>query len=287
MTVKNNESAKALERRGMHVPRDIAVKAAAHPIGRGLVIRNAGFAREWKGHYTAREGIDEYIIIYCIAGRGFFEFEGVRHTIEPDTALVCFPAYPHAYGAEEGRPWSIYWSHFTGTEASELCALASLTVDTPLGRTGKRAAMIGAFSDLLSSFDDGASVARALYAAACLRKLFTTIAVAPEGLTPDISDVIGHMRSHLDAPQSLEALASLAGLSKYHFLRQFRAKTGYAPLDFFQRLRIERACELLTASTRSIAAAARDVGYTDPYYFSRVFSRVMGMSPRDYRRRTG
>ncbi len=285
--MRNNENAIAAERRGMHVPYDVAVKAAAHPIGRGLLIKNAGYAKQWRGHDTARDGIDEYILIYCIDGKGFFEFGGTRHLISADTALVCFPAYPHWYGADEKDPWTIYWAHFTGRDASELCALSSLTIDTPVGHTGMRASMIGTFNELLSSFDEGASVARAIYAATCLRKIFTTIAIAPKASRADITDVIAHMKAHLDTDVTLAELSSLAGLSKYHFLRRFRSKTGYAPLDFFQRLRVERACELLTASRGKIAEIAREVGYEDPYYFSRVFSRVMGVSPRDYRRRAG
>lgn len=69
-----------------------------------------------------------------------------------------------------------------------------------------------------------------------------------------------------------------------HFCLLFRRQTGYSPIDFLIRQRIRQACRLLDGSQASVSAIASEVGFSDPYYFSRRFRNVMGVSPRDYRK---
>ncbi|PTY03873.1 hypothetical protein DB347_21755 [Opitutaceae bacterium EW11] len=82
----------------------------------------------------------------------------------------------------------------------------------------------------------------------------------------------------------LSELATTAGLSVPHFSLLFRQQTGYAPIDFVIRQRIRAACRLLDTTPQSVTQIATEVGFSDPYYFSRAFRRVMGHSPSDYRR---
>jgi len=82
----------------------------------------------------------------------------------------------------------------------------------------------------------------------------------------------------------LEELASEAGLSVPHFSTLFRRQTGYAPIDYLIRQRVREACRLLDTTSGSISMIANAVGYQDPYYFTRMFRRIMGCSPRAYRK---
>ena len=66
--------------------------------------------------------------------------------------------------------------------------------------------------------------------------------------------------------------------------REFKRVTGRSPIDYYLRLRVGRACELLRAGDRGVAEVAVDVGFADAGYFARRFRAAMGMSPREYRR---
>jgi transcriptional regulator GlxA family with amidase domain len=76
-----------------------------------------------------------------------------------------------------------------------------------------------------------------------------------------------------------------SGLAKRTFDRRFRAATGYSPLAYIQALRIEEAKQMLETGAASIETVAREVGYEDAASFRRLFQRLSGMTPGDYRRK--
>lgn len=86
---------------------------------------------------------------------------------------------------------------------------------------------------------------------------------------------------------SLATLASMAALEERTFLRRFRKATGLTPVDYCQRLRVGKARELLEFGTLPLDAVAWQVGYTDPGAFRKIFTRVTGLTPGEYRRRFG
>lgn len=79
--------------------------------------------------------------------------------------------------------------------------------------------------------------------------------------------------------------ARFSGLPKRTFDRRFRTATGYSPLAYIQALRIEEAKQILETTAMPIEAVSRDVGYEDKASFRRLFRRLAGMTPGDYRRK--
>jgi len=96
---------------------------------------------------------------------------------------------------------------------------------------------------------------------------------------------VRHVERHLDRALPLNAVAQLAGMSRFHFCRQFKKTTGLSFRTFLARQRIGRAKELLRDGTRPIANVAREVGFRDLTHFGRVFQKVEGILPSEYRRR--
>jgi transcriptional regulator GlxA family with amidase domain len=80
-------------------------------------------------------------------------------------------------------------------------------------------------------------------------------------------------------------LVRRSGLPKRTFDRRFRTATGYSPLAYVQALRIEEAKQLLETDSAPVEAVAREVGYEDTASFRRLFRRLAGMTPGDYRRK--
>ncbi|MBI6568217.1 helix-turn-helix domain-containing protein [Pseudomonas synxantha] len=92
------------------------------------------------------------------------------------------------------------------------------------------------------------------------------------------------MSAHLGAEFNLAKLAGLAELSEYHFSRMFKRATGLSPSQYFIRLRMIRARQLLLETPRSIIDVGLEIGYSSPSHFSQVFRREVGVTPSEFRR---
>lgn len=86
-------------------------------------------------------------------------------------------------------------------------------------------------------------------------------------------------------PLDIPALARIALVSEYHFIRCFRETFGEPPHRYLQRRRVERAMALLRETDRSVTEICLDVGFTSLGTFSRTFREIVGESPSEYRRR--
>lgn len=86
---------------------------------------------------------------------------------------------------------------------------------------------------------------------------------------------------------SVAALAQRAGLEERTFMRRFKLATGLRPTEYAQQIRVEKARELLEHTRISVDQIAWTVGYGDSSAFRRIFQRVTGLAPADYRRRFG
>lgn len=106
----------------------------------------------------------------------------------------------------------------------------------------------------------------------------------PGGLSAKaLGDVVAYMDAHLGLDVTLEALAAEVGLSKYHFLRQFKASTGSTPFAYLTALRMQRASTMLAQRRRSIDWIAYACGYKSASRFAAAFRRQHGVSPARYR----
>ena len=102
-----------------------------------------------------------------------------------------------------------------------------------------------------------------------------------------IGEALSHLERNIHREVNLEELASIAHMSQRSFLRVFQSATGTSPLAWVIGQRINRACSLLRHSDRRITEIAFDVGFNDSNYFTRQFTKVTGLSPRNYRLRQG
>lgn len=93
------------------------------------------------------------------------------------------------------------------------------------------------------------------------------------------------LAENYDQPNLVAALIRRCGLPERSFARRFRAATGYTPIAYIQALRIEEAKQMLETSDETVESIGRQVGYQDPVSFRRLFKRLCGLSPADYRRK--
>jgi two-component system response regulator YesN len=83
---------------------------------------------------------------------------------------------------------------------------------------------------------------------------------------------------------SLQTVASHVNVSSNHFSAIFRKETGETFIEYLTTVRMEKAKELLTCTAMKTSEVGFEVGYKDPHYFSFIFKRLQGMSPKEYRK---
>lgn len=99
-----------------------------------------------------------------------------------------------------------------------------------------------------------------------------------------ISPALEYITKHYMTPITIDFLAELCHLSTTHFRRKFHEIMGTAPLDFLTSTRIEEACKQLKSTDDSILSISEQVGFHSISSFNRCFSRLMGASPKEWRK---
>jgi AraC-like DNA-binding protein len=95
--------------------------------------------------------------------------------------------------------------------------------------------------------------------------------------------VINIINTHINEPIDLDDCAKKCFVSRERFNHMFKEQTGYPPLQYINKLRIERAKQLLADSGLSVCECAETLGFSDVNYFSRLFRKITGISPSKYK----
>ena len=97
-----------------------------------------------------------------------------------------------------------------------------------------------------------------------------------------IDRIIEYMRQNINSKVTLEELSGIAGLSIFYLSRTFKEATGYPIITYFNKMKIEKAKELLIEGNKKVKEVAYELGYTNEFYFSRIFKRIEGLSPKEF-----
>ena len=275
------------------LPASLLSQVGRHPLGVGLHVKCLGWYPKARLHRIERpHGLDEGILIFCTRGKGWAEIDGRRFTIAASEVLFIPANKPHAYGADDDDPWSIHWAHFAGTAAASYASLlpAHEYVLSIPSADAKEIARLFRESYRLAS--TGLTERTLLLASHILRYVLgllffqtgRSLGGGSHALAHDLSKSIAFMRANLSRSLTLHELSSQAGLSPTRYSLLFREQTGSSPVDHHIRLRMQAACHYLDTTALSIKEVAAKLGYDDPYYFSRIFQKILGSSPLAYRR---
>jgi AraC family transcriptional regulator of arabinose operon len=279
-------------RRSVDVPAHAIERSLQHPLLRSLVPTGMGLSPQaCKQTFESEHGIDELILIYCARGQGWCEMEGRTHPVRAGDVLIVPPRAPHRCGPDPEDPWSIPWIQVTGENVQPLLTQLGVTTQAPVMAVGDDPRILALFDDAVSQVEDTVSynTTTLFHTSQTVGHLLAVIlrsqrAYSGKPLDPKerISRCLDYMRQHLDEPLHLDRLARVANLSPSHFSATFQKETGHAPMEYFVRLRLERAADLLTSTNCSVKEVALQLKYTDPANFCRAFRKLFGTTPSEY-----
>jgi AraC family transcriptional regulator, arabinose operon regulatory protein len=261
-----------------------------NPLISDLYITDIGFYPHAKNHYRKRiKGASEYILIYCIDGKGFIKTKDTVFQLIPDSYFIIPAHTAHSYWASESVPWSIYWLHFTGKKSElfhEFCCKVIPICRSTNARIDDR---INQFNEILTALQMGFTMNNIEFANFCLQAILASFfyvetfrSVKGVRNNDPVEQSIFHMLQNLNNQLKIEDLAKHVNLSESHLSRLFKSKTGTSPIDYFIALKMQEAIRLLTNKSLRIKEVAFQLGYNDPYYFTRIFTKQIGTSPASF-----
>lgn len=280
--------------RAIVLPPPVVEEQRNDSLGSLLHITDIGYYPNAKYHFRQRskEEAAQFILIYCVDGSGWFEVENKHYKVVPDHFFILPKGKAHAYGCDTRNPWTIYWLHFDGEKAG----FFSEGLDKPTPITTQENSRIeerlNLFEEIFHTLKNGYGKNNLDYSSAILFHFLGSLKFlgsyrdsffSGQGQPDVVDNSIHFMREHLHRKLSLKEIADYAGLSASHFSTLFQKKTGYSPLSYFSQLKIQQACQLLDFSGLKINQISLNLGFDDPLYFSRVFTKTMGTSPSEYR----
>jgi AraC family transcriptional regulator of arabinose operon len=272
------------------LPRPRVEEASSHPVTARILVTDSGYFPHAADHFRSRpSGCAQTILIVCVDGFGWCELPPGRHAVRPGQVLVLPAGTPHAYGAADDAPWTVWWLHVVGADIPGLIRALGSTVDSPVlsvPDVTRAVALIDEVILVMERDDSQPTLQEAAGAAWHLLALLST--ARPEagaGRADPVRVALAHLQRRYADKVSVAELAELVGLSPSHFSALFRKANGCGPREYQTRLRMMKCRQLLDTTDLPISSIARRVGYDDPFYFSRQFRAVHGVTASEHRAR--
>ncbi len=276
------------------LPQSVLRDLNSNQVTKLLFVTDVGYYPKAHYHYRERtSGSDQHILIYCTEGRGWVETDSTRMKVSKDQYFFIPAKMPHSYGADNDDPWTIYWIHFKGSLSGifikDEITLTSIGELNNFFRNDRR---IRLFDELYQNLLMGYSQENLEYSSICLWYLLGAFTYLPQferirsvQQHDIIEKSILYMHDHIEETINLGEIADYCGYSVSHFSMIFKKKTSRSPIEYFSNLKIQRASQMLDFTDMPVNEIADKLKFEDPFYFSRVFKKLMGLSPTEYRRK--
>lgn len=239
--------------------------------------------------FTRRHDYASYLILYTYEGEGFLEYNGRQYELKAGDGFFIDCRMPHFYKTA-GEKWNHSVLHFNGPLLPHFYE-QYLQNDFVVFSQPLNGVFHTELERLLTIYST-AHPYRDWMASDCISRIVTDLLIyaysenKPGLSVPDNFQVlIKYMENNFASPLTLDFLAKLSGVSKYHLSREFKKYTGFSPNDYLIQLRIEHAKALLLSTTLPANKIAHIVGIHDINNFTNLFKKKTGEAPGQFRKR--
>ena len=254
----------------------------------GLVLEAAGIngLKSGQVHMPKCRTLKSFAAVYLCSGRGIFESALTRRTeVIAGTLFFLFPGVGHRYGPVNGGPWREHWVIFSGFLPEVYRERGLLDPAQPFRWMGKDRSLERQWYRLFQE-QRGTAVASAMLFSLLSRVLTGSARSFSEDPRREACEsALKIMARHLSDPDfRLEDHVGHLPISYSALRRQLKTMTGLSPARYLVSMRMQAARSRLLDTDDAVKQIAMDVGFIDPYHFSRRFKEVVGVSPERFRR---
>ena len=246
-----------------------------------------GAPYQWKQGRILRD----FSLVYITQGSGMFRVRRSRMLpVKAGDVLLILPGVWHDYHPHPETGWKEYWVMFNGKAAEHLVYQLALPQRCPMFHYGINEPLHHLFTrmlDVASSMPPQADVIHTgliLQLAATIQSRIQLIREQGDRDESFVQQAKQRMTEAPEKPFEMRSLARELGVSYSHFRRVFKISTGIPPQQYLLNLRIIRAKQLMESPGEKLSDVARRAGFSDAYYFSRIFKQRTGIAPSKWRR---
>lgn len=233
----------------------------------------------------------DYQLLYVVSGRTHFYFKGKERIVSAGHMVLYQPRQEQKYEYfGEDKP-EVYWIHFTGSEVKNILRRYEIPMDDPVFYSGASAVYAYLFKEIINEIQTcrtGYEELLNMY----LRQIFLLVQRSRQEQSPTVNSYIQeemeyarrYFSEHYNEAISIEDYAQSRSMSVSWFQRNFKQFANHSPTQYILMTRVNNAASLLETTDYSMTEIAAIVGYDDPLYFSRLFRKIKGLSPSQYRK---
>lgn len=231
-----------------------------------------------------------YQLIFISKGEGIFESEFTQPiTVTEGTCLFLHSGVWHRYKPKSDSGWEEYWIGFNGSFANELMNKGFFNVNLPFIKVGLCSELLNLFHKLIETIQASSPGYPQIIAGITVQILGVVYSVSqdqeqkknPIGMLIDKAKFL--LQESLEKHVDIERMAMDLPMGYSTFRKAFKKITGEPPNQFLLNLRLNRAKYLLDSTNLSINEIAFQTGFDSVYYFSKLFKKRNGKSPKFYR----
>lgn len=280
--------------RAVTLPASIVQVLKTDFLGKDLHITHIGYYPQADLHYMERktEEVSQFVLIYCIDGEGWFEIDRRRELVTGHQFFILPKGKAHKYGSSRQQPWTIYWMHFDGEKASFFAQGFDKPTEISPNSNSRIQERIQLFEEIFNTLSKNLTMNNIYYSITSLFHFLGSMKFLGEYRDSiklvsknkdQVDELIHFMHENIEQQLTLDQFAKLSGLSVSHLSLLFQRKTSCSPLQYLKHIRMQKACQLLDYTDMKIIQISPKVGFSDALYFTRIFKKETGMSPKEYR----
>lgn len=242
-------------------------------------------------HRTDRpEGRIDYGIQYLAEGSAYYIENGAAHCVPEKSLILHFPGVPQHYYFDGSQKCTLLWVHFAGTGCDTLLnkIKSKRTVLIPIHQHKDFELIFRKMIKYnLLKYSHAQTVCTGFLQALLgmmLANAEKTIMDTRHQNSNQLDQVIEDMYTNYNQPITLEKYAAMCYVSTNRFIHIFKEYTGVSPYHYHLQIRMDCAIDMLNNTTGSISQIAASVGYQDASYFCRIFKKITGRKPSEYRK---
>jgi len=283
------------ENRYFKIPFPLIEEQKINPLTSALYFTEIGEIEIEQGTiWGSAEKLENNMLGYCTKGSGIVMIANEQIPVSNDQFFIIPRGVVFKYYSVINENSKLFVAQFNGRNSNLLGKEFSVVRNLIPSVNNMVANREMLFDEIFNNLSKGFHDENLQYVNFCFGHLLATFIYANK-TTDDLSDEsnpairhsIDYMNKNLHLKLSLNQIADESGYSATYFTTLFKKETGYSPLSYFSHLKILKATEFLDHTKHKVKEISFFLGYADPYYFTKDFTKRMGLSPRQYRNRVG